>query len=103
MGLTTGGDYRREISVGTEFVFRRSSRLTAIDLMISYIHAPYDVAFDIKRGSQIASNLHSMNRFAVDGRELVNLVRPEARIEGILLENLKCSCRQSLLLRSQFR
>jgi hypothetical protein len=50
--------------------------------MISYIHAPYDVAFDIERGSQVASNLHSINGFAVDRRELVNLVRPQARIKG---------------------
>lgn len=55
--------------------------------MVSYIDAPYHIAFDIERGSQITSNFYSMNRFAVDGRELVNLVRSQARIEGILLEN----------------
>lgn len=71
--------------------------------MISYVDAPDDIAFDIERGSQIASNLHSMNGFAVDGRELVNLVRSQARIEWILLENLKRSCRQSLLLPGQSR
>jgi len=71
--------------------------------MVSYINAPYYVAFDIERGSQIASNFHSMNGFAVDGRESVNLVRSQARIEWILLENLKHSRRQSLLLGSQSR
>jgi hypothetical protein len=50
--------------------------------MVSYINAPYYIAFDIERGSQVASNFHSMNGFAVDGRELVNLVRSQTRIEG---------------------
>jgi hypothetical protein len=36
--------------------------------MVSYINAPYYVAFDIERGSHIASNFHSMKGFAVDGR-----------------------------------
>ena len=71
--------------------------------MISYIDAPYDIAFDLEHGPQIASNFHSVNRFAIDGGELVNLVRSQTRVEGILLENLKRSCRQSLLLGSQSR
>ncbi len=49
--------------------------------MVSYINAPYYIALDIERGSQIASNFHSMNGFVIDSRELVNLVRSQARIE----------------------
>ena len=69
--------------------------------MISYIDAPYDIAFDLEHGPQIASNFHSMNRFAIHGGELVNLVRPQARIEGPRkLSGLNAAARQSLLLRS---
>ena len=71
--------------------------------MISYIDAPDYITFDIERSSEVASDFYSMNGFAVDGRELVNFVRSQAGIEWILLENLKRSCRQSLLLRSQSR
>ena len=68
--------------------------------MVSYINAPDYITFDIERSSEVASDFYSLNGFAVDRRELVNLVRPQARIKWILLENLKRSCRQSLLLRS---
>ena len=71
--------------------------------MVSYIDTPYDIAFDIERGSQVASNFDGMNRLAINSRELVNLVWSQARIEGILLEDFERSGPQSFLFRSQFR
>src|SRR5262245_32214021 len=68
--------------------------------MVAYSNAPYNIAFDVECSPQIVSNFDSMNGFAVDGRELVNLARPQPWIERILLENLKRSCRQSLLFGS---
>src|SRR5262245_46902063 len=68
--------------------------------MVAYSNAPYNIAFDVECSPQIVSNFESMHGFAVDGRELVNLVRPQPWIERILLENLKRSCRQSLLFGS---
>jgi hypothetical protein len=50
--------------------------------VISYIDAPYNIAVDVEGGAQIASNFHSVNCFAVDGGQLVNLVRSQTRIEG---------------------
>ena len=50
--------------------------------MVTYINAPYYITFDIERSSEVASDFYSMNGFAVDRRELVNLVCPQARIEG---------------------
>src|SRR5262252_4776069 len=81
----------------------RSLGLASINLMVAYIHAPYDIAFNVECSSQVASNFHSVNRLAVDGREFMNLVRAQPRIERILLKNLERSYRQSLLFRSQSR
>ena len=86
-----------------DFFVGKPSGSAPINSMISYIDAPYNIAFDIECSSQVASNFHSMDRFAVDGRELVNLVRSQPRIERILLENLERSYRQSLLFGSQSR
>ena len=97
---TSTGDRHRDAAKSFSW---RSPPLAAINPVVSYIDAPYDIAFDIERGAEIVGNFHSMNRFTVDSRELVNFVRSQARIEGILLENLERSCRQSLLLRSQSR
>jgi hypothetical protein len=78
-------------------------RLASVNPVISYIDAPNHISLDVECGSQVPSNFHGMNCFAVDGRELVDFVRSQARIEWILLENPKGSRRQPLLLWSQSR
>jgi hypothetical protein len=49
-------------------LFLESSRSAPVNPMISYIDAPYNISFDAERGSQVADNFCSMNRFAVDSR-----------------------------------
>lgn len=67
------------------------------------IHAPNRIPVDVKNSPQIARNADRVHGFAVSRRQLVDFVRAQLGIEGIVLKNSECNRGRSPLLRRQFR
>jgi hypothetical protein len=65
--------------------------------VVSDIDAPDGLAINVKDCPKIARDLDGVDCLPVGRRELMNLVRPQARIEWISLENPERSCSRSPL------
>ena len=74
----------------------------SVDAVIADIHAPNDISLQIKNRSKIGRYFDRINRFTVNRRKPVDLMRSQPRVEGILFENLECRKSQALFLRRQF-
>ena len=58
-----------------------------VNIVRAYIHRHDAIAFNVKHSSQVAFNVHSINRAAIMSRKLVNFVGAQSWIERILFEN----------------
>jgi hypothetical protein len=71
--------------------------------VITDVHAPNRVSLNIEGSPEVAFDDSSMDCLSVSGRELVDLVRAQPRIERVLFENLESGSSGPLLFRRQFR
>ena len=67
--------------------------LASINIVRTNVHRHHDIALDVEDDSQVGFNVDRENRAAIARRELVDLVRPQTRIEGISFENLPGAAR----------
>ena len=62
---------------------------TLVNIVCADVHSNDAIALDIKNHTQVTLNLHRINGGPIKGRQLVDFVRPQARIERIFLKNFQ--------------
>ena len=75
---------------------------TLVDVVGADGDRPDRFALNIKGCSQVGGNVHREDRAAIVRGEPVDFVRPQARIEGVLLENREDFPGCLLLVRRKF-